>query len=805
MNNVHTYAPGWPGIKARWTSSAKSGIGTALNRESRIWFSLSHGILNEIYFPRVDQACVRDCGLIVTDGKDFFSEEKRHTQNKLIYPVNGVPYYKLLNTCLQGRYQIEKEVLTDPKRAVLLQRTKFTVLKGNPNDYHLYALLAPHLANRGSNNTAWVGEHGGYPMLFAEREDCSLALVCSENWLNRSVGFAGVSDGWQDLSSHKIMTWLYGRAENGNVALTGEINFPKDNDEFLLIIGFGNNASEAGDSALASLRDGFDSIKEQYIKEWSDWDASLKNIHSNSHKKQNLDLIGALVMKTCESKENPGGIVASLSIPWGFAKGDDDLGGYHLVWPRDLAETAGALLALGAIDDVKRVLNYLQSTQMSDGHWPQNMWIDGTPYWSGLQLDETAFPILLVDLAMRENALGNNEVEELWPMMRKAAIYLVQNGPVSMEDRWEEDPGYSPFTLATLIAALLAAADFAESNNEESLSKYLRELADCWNDNIERWMYVKNTELSRQLDVDGYYVRIAPPDVADAASPLNGFVPIKNRPPDSSLEKASQIISPDALALVRFGLRSANDPRIVNTVKAIDSLLKVDTPKGPLWHRYNDDGYGEHEDGSAFDGIGIGRAWPLMTGERAHYEIAGGRFDEAKYLFHSLEKFSNESGLIPEQIWDSPDIPEHELFFGSPSGSAIPLVWAHAEQIKLSRSLKEGHVFDMPPQTVKRYLDNKVRSSYTIWRFNQKCRKISEGKILRIELMEPAVIRWSSDDWKTYQDLNTKDTGTGMYIADVPTNSFKPDQQVLFTYFWPGVNRWEGQNFSVQVITDTTY
>ena len=128
--------------------------------------------------------------------------------------------------------------------------------------------------------------------------------------------------------------------------------------------------------------------------------------------------------------------------------------------------------------------------------------------------------------------------------------------------------------------------------------------------------------------------------------------------------RASHLISPDALALVRFGLRAADDPRIRDTAKVIDALLKVETPSGPAWHRYNDDGYGEHEDGSPFDGTGIGRGWPLLTGERAHYELAAGRVENAKRLLTALESFANESGLIPEQVWDAPDIPERELHFG---------------------------------------------------------------------------------------------------------------------------------------------
>jgi len=495
----------------------------------------------------------------------------------------------------------------------------------------------------------------------------------------------------------------------------------------------------------------------------------------------------------------PGGIIASLSIPWGFIKGDDNLGGYHLVWPRDLVEAAGGLLAAGAKEDVRRVAHYLQTTQEPGGNWPQNMWLDGTPYWSGVQMDETAFPILLVDLGGREGALEPWEMSRLWPMVRRAASFLVRNGPVTQEDRWEEDPGYSPFTLAVEIAALLAAADLAEQNQEPRAAAYLRETADAWNASIERWTYVTGTELAQQLGVEGYYVRIAPPEVAEAASPVEGFVPIKNRPPGQSIEPANHIISPDALALVRFGLRVPDDPGIVNTIEAIDALLKVETPYGPAWHRYNDDGYGEHEDGAPFDGSGVGRAWPLLTGERAHYELARGRLNEAERLLQTMEAFANEGGMIPEQVWDSSDIPERGLFFGRPSGSAMPLVWAHAEYVKLCRSLREGRVFDMPPQPVKRYLIEKTSSAHAIWGFNLKIRNMQAGKILRLQVPTTAVIHWSIDGWHTVHDTEARDTNMGVHIADLPTQRLVNGTTIVFTFYWSEAAQWEGVDFTVSV------
>lgn len=414
-------------------------------------------------------------------------------------------------------------------------------------------------------------------------------------------------------------------------------------------------------------------------------------------------------------------------------------------------------------------------------------------------MDETAFPILLVDLAKRSQAVGKAEMANLWPMVSRAASYLVRNGPVTQQDRWEEDPGFSPFTLAVEIAALLAAADLAEEKGETGMSTYLRETADTWNANIEHWTYVTGTELADQYGVEGYYVRIAPPEEAEAASPADGFVPIKNRPPGQSYLPADHIISPDALALVRFGLRAADDQRILNTLKLIDGILKVETPSGPAWHRYNDDGYGEHDDGSPFDGTGVGRAWPLLTGERAHYELAAGNRTRAESLSAVMRSFANASGMIPEQIWDVPDIPERELFFGKPSGSAMPLVWAHAENLKLLRSLQDGKVFDTPPQTVKRYIKDQVGSNHAIWRFNHKVNRIPMGRLLRIEVLSPARIHWSTDNWAETRDSGTQDTGLGVFFVDLPTDELPSGAQILFTIYWTDSDQWEGKNYQVEI------
>jgi glucoamylase len=789
--------PGSPGIPPRWTSSAKSAIGTAAGAESRIWFTVSHGVLNEVYTPRLDTACIRDFGLIIT-AKDYFSEEKRDADHAVALLEDGVPAFRLINTSRDGRYRITKSVFSDPDREVILQEIYFEAIIGKLSDYQVHAIIAPHLVNAGTGNTAWSGDFKGRPMLFAEARGTSLAVVSSVPWTARSVGYVGTSDGWQTLSRGEGLKSEYQRAENGNVAMAGTLDLLNNDGRALLAMGFGAQPDEAAFRAILSLQQGAASTLDRYSAGWRELQSMFLPLDEPHDSEQlNRYRISTAVLAS-HRDDASGAIIASLSIPWGFRNGDDDLGGYHLVWPRDLVETAGGFLAAGAGAAAKSVLDYLMAVQEADGHWVQNSWLDGRPYWRGVQMDETAFPILLYDMLLRAGAIEPTESKHYEQLIEAAAGYIVRTGPATQQDRWEEDGGYSPFTLAVEIAALLAAADAMEAAGKSSMAQYLREVADGWNEQIDNWTYATETELSRKLGIDGYYMRIGFAG-ADGAFGSRGLIPIRNRSNRDETLEAGLLVSPDALAYVRFGLRSADDPRILNTVAAIDALLKRELPAGPYWYRYNDDGYGEHPNGAPFDGSGIGRLWPLLTGERAHYELAAGRPEEAERLLATFEASASPGGLLPEQIWDDEDIPERELFLGRPSGSAMPLVWAHAEHIKLLRSLKDGAVFDMPPQAHARYVTNKPKPAPVVWRLSSKISRVAAGRMLRLEFLEPSSVRWSSDEWKTTSDSSSHATDLGTFICDVPTQSLAAGSHVRFTVFWSRQDRWEGADFTVAI------
>ena len=823
-------ATGGPGTEPRWTSSAKSGVGTALDSRSRIWFTLSHGIVDEVYYPRVDQANTRDIGLLVTGADGYFSEEKRDTTSTVHLLGAGVPGYRLVNRCKQGCYEIEKTVITDPERPVLLQRIRFRALIGTPADYRLFVLLAPHIGNQGFGNDGWIDSYKGIPMLFARRTDVALAMMCDVGWRAASVGYVGVNDGWRQVRESGHLTELFTEARDGNIALTGEVRLGerrRESDdglstEFVLGLGFGGGPAEAAQRTRMTLSSQFERIQKSFIRNWARFHEhtagpapartttpeesrrrATRDLAMHAHDSTRahaapratrerrkhmavelpesvVDLyrMSAAVLAIHEDKSASGAVIASLSIPWGHSKGDHELGGYHLVWPRDLVNSAGALIALGHDVMARRTLRYLLSTQEADGRWAQNLWLDGTPYWNNVQMDEIAFPIFFAELLRRE---GQLEDLDPWPMIRNAAGFLLRNGPVTGQDRWEENGGYSPFSIAVQISALLIAAEFADRALEPAVAELLRTTADAWNEGIEQWTYVTGTPLARECGVDGYYVRIAPPDVGDARPASGGRIPIKNRPPGEHEAAYEDIVSVDALALVRFGLRDPHDPRIVNTVKVIDATLRVRTQTGPAWYRYNQDGYGEKADGSPFDVVGVGRPWPLLAGERAHYELAAGRPEVAVQLLGVMRAQASDGGMLPEQVWDGPDLPECELVNGRATGGAMPLVWAHAEYAKLVRSLHDGRVFDMPQQPYERYVRVRRSATFAVWAPHHRWSTLCEGCVLRIQTPDRATVRWRAGA-AAERDVVTRDTTLpGVWIADLDTAALDVGTTVAFS------------------------
>ena len=784
---------GAPGIEPRWTSSAKEGVGTAYHTSCRIWFTLSHGIVNEIYYPHVDKPNTRDFQFLISDGETFCHEEKRDLKHEIEYPDRDCLFYRLTNSEPDGRYRLVKHVLTDPHASVLLVQTKLEVFDESLNGkLRVYALLAPHLGGFGTGNSGWCSEIGGNKFLHAQRQSVHLVMACSSGFLRRSVGYVGFSDGWQDLMHNFQMDWEFQTAENGNIALTGEVALP-NGGEFTIVIAFGRSYQSTATKLFQSLAESYTRHCQAYVRQWQRAVVAHKFDFSNDTcDRGGIYRLSRCVLLAHEDKVFQGAIVASLSIPWGETKGDQDLGGYHLVWTRDLVQSAIALLATGQTSTPLRALIWLAAIQRSDGSFPQNSWIDGTAYWSGLQLDQVAFPILLAWRLHQHDALGLFHPRE---MIVRAAARLILQGPVTAQDRWEENAGYSPSTLGVVIAALVCAAEWAREFCGTNVADFVLAYADWLAAHLEDWTVTTQGDLVG--GIRRHYIRITPadPNTPDPhADPNTEMIQIAN---GGGLHPARNVVGGDFLHLVRFGIRHPNDPLMRDSVEVIDRVIKHDLPQGPGWRRYNHDGYGQKDDGSAYDGTGVGRCWPILTGERGHYELAAGH--DPKSLIETMEEFSNEGGMLTEQVWDGVDLPH--LKRGCPTGAAMPLCWSHAEYLSLVRSRHDGVCFNRVDAAYRRYVANPVQSRFEIWTLRHSLRRISRGKILRIILAKEASITWSTDNWtRTNESQMTHQKELDLWFADFPTAAWPVDSVFAFTIFWKRDQRWENQNWKVSVV-----
>jgi glucoamylase len=765
-----------------WAPGRKDMVGTSLG-SSRLWFTVAQGILTEVYYPRIDIPQVKDLGFIVADDRGFWVELRRFGNYRVTLPAPGVPAVEIVHR--HPRFVFTLQICPSQRRDVLLIRCR---LDGDAS-LRPYALLAARLGGDAENNFAAVASHNGRSVMWAEQGPFGLALAAADAndvdaWGRCSVGCLEASDGWQDFNRHGRMTWQYDMAGPGAVAMMGELP-----TQATLALGLGTSKEAAATLAASSLMEDFSAAWNAQCRAWEAWLSQSRRPVLRDDIDRVLAM-SATVLKIHQDRTFCGATVASLSVPWGNSS--RSRGGYHLVWSRDLVEAAGALVAMEAYDDARDVMRYLIATQQPDGHWFQNQWLGGTAFWQGIQLDETAFPVLLASALRERGVLDGIPVED---SIRRAVGFIVREGPATGQDRWEEDPGVNAFTLAVAVAALVEASTFLDGEARD----FALRVADYWNARLERWTFVGDTPLARQFGVDGYYVRTSPVDALTHRGTLSEHVPIKNLICDPNLPADAQIAT-DFLQLVRFGLRRADDPCIRDTLKVVDGLLKTETPSGPVWHRYNDDGYGEHDDGSAFDGTGRGRGWPLLTGERGHYAVSAGE-DALPYL-DAMTAMSSPLGLIPEQVWDRDAIARFDLVPGKPSGSAMPLVWAHSEFIKLCYSQLLGRPVDRPMATWARYRGIRPKVDFDIWGPTTRPQRLRAGNTLCIALKAPARVHWGINGWQEICDVDTRDTGLGVHCVDLPVAGLTPGETVQFTFLWLATQAWEDQDHQVLVAAD---
>ncbi|HKE59550.1 MAG TPA: glycoside hydrolase family 15 protein [Pyrinomonadaceae bacterium] len=683
-------APGGPGGDAHWLTAAKNGFGTSNTLTSKVWFTLADGVLTEVYYPTLDTPNVQVLQLLVVGSK--VATEVDDTNHRLeIVDANSLSF-RQVNSAKNGNYTISKTYLTDPQRNTLLIDIK---VKSRSKE-KIYVYYDPSLNNSGRHDSGWF-EDGA---LLAVDGDKASALISSSGFAHHndlpgaradqmevSTGYLGTSDGLTELRNNRGLT--PSRAGDGNVvqvaSLKGLQGFQNVNSHCTLALGFGKTPQAALANARASLKKGFARIQREYQSGWHNFSSRLPRVEKQYQRQFNM---AALVLRALEDKTFRGATIASPSIPWGGGPNANEptVSGYHAVWSRDLYHIATALLAMGDRAAANRALDYLLNVQQKpDGSFPQSSRVDGQAIGGGLQMDQVALPLVLAF------QLGRSDSGTWRKHLKPAADFILQHGPATGQDRWEEKPGYSPATIAAEIAGLVCAAQIARLHDDRlSAERYLA-TADQWAKEVEHWT-VTSTGQGGQ---GSHYLRIS-----ENNDPNDGATIEINSGGGNYDER--EIVDAGFLELVRLGVKSPKDPLILRSLELVDRLIKIETPHGAAWYRYNHDAYGERADGSAYDGrTGSGRLWTLLSGERGEFELARGNRKATREYLLAMSGFANEGMMIPEQVWDRS---AGEARCGTGTGSATPLAWSMAQFIRLLLNVKSGRNLETPSVILERYV-----------------------------------------------------------------------------------------------------
>jgi glucoamylase len=693
-------APGAPGHKATWTESDKTGFGTSRSRGSNVWFTLQQGRTSEVFYPNLSTPSVRSLELVVT-GPGFTDRESTGMRHRTIRPDARSLRFREVNTDKQRRYRIVETFVTDPRRDALDVRIRFVSLDGG--SYRVYALYDPSLTNDG------MDDHGRTTgrTLVASDGKVSSALVSSPRFGATSTGYLGTSDGWQDLRKDQRLDHTYGHAGPGNIVQIGRITGltgRAGHRAARLSLGFGKTAATARRTAHAARSTAFRATQARYDRGWHAWVRSLKRVPASAAGVRRQYLASALVVAAAEDKRHPGAFIASPTAPWVWGDEVKDLsspsGAYHLVWARDAYQFGTALWAMGDKAAARRIVHWLFTVQQKpDGSFPQNSDVTGKPVWTGLQLDEVALPIVLAHLV-------GSDGKGTYRHAKKAADFLVdfvdpdthRHAPFTPQERWENQSGYSPNSMAAEIAGLVCAADIARHHGDRASARHWLKVADRWRAHLKRWTVTTNGPLSKHP----YFLRLT-----------------KNAKPDTGLKYAigdggpkavdqRKVVDPSFLDLVRFGLLKPRDPVVRSSLRVIDRRLEVRTPNGPFWHRSSFDGYGETRTGREWTitdsgtHTTLGRVWPLLSGERGEYAVTAGL--RAQRYLQAMARASGPSDLLAEQAWDRRAPSGRSCCRpGEGTRSATPLIWSQAALVRLAWTIQRGKPVDQQPVVANRY------------------------------------------------------------------------------------------------------
>ncbi len=736
-----------------WGPGRKAAFGTAQGSKSKLWYTLIDGCLSEVFFPTLDRVVLHElrffaCGSGIPPIDDGVEAEH---QIKWLSP--GVPSFTIEST--HHEYRLTKEFVSDPEENAMLIAGTFSP---ELPDVRLYMQASAHLQPGGEANFAEVLDTHP-PALVIRQQDVWICIVGP--FSRASAGYFRSSDLQVDLyDGDGEMTNEYDRAGPGNVAVGAELG--RHLGSFQIAIGFGHSRADAEEAARQVLQKGVGEVRQAFARSWQalpDLPPALSKVSGDGGVLARASLA---VLRSLEDKSHAGAFVAAPASPWGENNHDGNHI-YHLVWPRDLCRIATALLDAGDPAAALRAFRHLEARQRSDGAWHQNWRVDGTPHWMSTELDQVALPILL---AWRLGVAGRLDHDPYPVMVRPAAQFLIREGPLTQLDRWEDAGGLSPSTLAACIAALVVAGEFAHDAGEHVAAAHLRAVADYWNDRVETWC----------SSADGRFVRLA---TDPEQRPLDG------------------VVAPEFLELVRYGLRRPKDDRILRSLEGVDARLKVNLPSGPSWRRYEGDRYGESDEGAPWDGSGTGRGrpWPVLTGERARHFFSMGL--TAAEMVRTLEGFAGPGSMLPEQVWDGPDIPARGLFNGRANGSAAPLGWAHSEYLELLFTIAVAGFPDIVVPAKRRYTEGSPQQPAFIWSHRHQITKLPVGRRLKVQLPRPGSAHYTFDDWVTAAEAEAIDTTLGVWVADIPSHKLPPGATFSWTAHY--ATGWEGKNFTMTV------
>jgi len=673
---------GRPGIRPHWSDARKVDAATyfedTATKKSLLWFTAANGVLTEVFYPTIDHGQIKDSQILVSDGSSFFLQERQDFSHGVI--ANGPASNILKNVHAKSGLEISHQFFSLKDSPTLIDE----VTINSPRDgLSFYLLTNPHLDNTGYYDSAELSSTG----FMVSEGETQLSIESSVGFSKRSVGFVGHSDGYQDLSRDFNMDYFFEQAMNGNVATLGELSLPKQKGlyKFYVVYRFGRPPQP-----LQALKSNYDQEKLEFSSSWESYLARLKVPDGLSQLERNLYLRSLVILKSHEDKLNPGALIASLSIPWGeeqFEYQGQKIGGYHLIWPRDLYHGALALLLAGDLDTPYRALQFLKKIQYQavDGVWkysprdipklgafPQNTWVTGEEYWQGLQIDQVGYPIHLFYQLLRQKDAGQRALLllEFQDMLKKALVFIQKFGPWTAQERWEENFGISPSSFSVAASALfLGAKIFSGSEFGDSLYKTAMGWMYTPGDNIDTWTYTTSGVYG-----DGhYYLRIAG---------CQNYIAVWDPENEESCHiansgnriKPSQFLDQGFLKLALLGLKKGSDEKILSSLDIVNENIRVQTPHGYAWYRYSFDAYGENAKG---------RLWPLLSGEQGRFAVERYRAGNLSWeqasqkvdqVLASFVGFANDGLLLPEQVYEDS---------GEGTGGATPLAWSHAEYIKL--------------------------------------------------------------------------------------------------------------------------